>query len=68
MSDFRIGDRVVFRDRVCVVRGVSPMSVTPPVAHLVCAETGERFEVPPEELVRPERPERRPDAARWGRL
>lgn len=59
MTEVRIGDRVTFKARAFVVSGVSPMSVTSRVVHLVDAETGERLDVPAEELE----PDRRDDAA-----
>jgi hypothetical protein len=50
MTVLHIGDRVEFNGRTFTVRGVSPMSVRPPVAHLAHTETGEQLEVPAEEL------------------
>ena len=40
MDEVRLGDRVLFQHRVCIVRGVTPASVTPPLVHLVDRETG----------------------------
>jgi len=57
MTAFQIGDGVEFDGRLFTVSGVSPMSVRPPVAHLVDVETGERLEVPTEQLTRPDRTE-----------
>ncbi|HEX3055643.1 MAG TPA: hypothetical protein VHP82_05825 [Gaiellaceae bacterium] len=44
MADLRIGERVTFRGRVCIVAGVSPMSIPARRVFLVDAETGERVE------------------------
>ena len=54
VDEVRIGDRIVFRARAHVVSGISPMSVTPAVVHLIDPETGERFEIPRDQLVLPE--------------
>ena len=53
MTDLRVGDRVLYRDRVYVIRGVSPMGATTRKVMLEDAETNERVEAPAEEL-RPE--------------
>jgi hypothetical protein len=42
---FCVDDRVQIGGRECVVRGVSPMSVTPPRVLLAVAETGELITV-----------------------
>jgi hypothetical protein len=44
LADLRIGERVTVRGRVCIVAGVSPMSVPARRVFLVDAETGERVE------------------------
>lgn len=51
MRDFNIGDRVTLFDRAYLVRGFSPMSVTPPCIHLEDAETGELVEIALEQLA-----------------
>lgn len=50
MTDLRVGDRVLFRDRVYVIRGVSPMGATTRKVMLEDAETNELVEAPAEEL------------------
>jgi hypothetical protein len=44
MAELHIGERVTFRDRAYIVRGVSPMSAIPCRVHLEDAETGEEIE------------------------
>jgi hypothetical protein len=52
MTTFRIGDQVVFNARTYEVLGVTPVSVSPPMVHLVDAEKGECLEVAIEDLER----------------
>lgn len=51
MRDFHIDDRVTFFGRAHYVRGFSPMSVPRRSIQLEDAETGERIEIPIEELA-----------------
>ena len=58
MAELHIGERVTFRDRAYIVRGISPMGVTPCRVHLEDAETGEEVEADADDLE-DERPEGR---------
>jgi len=50
MTDLRVGDKVLYRGRVCVVRGVSPMSATLKRVMLEDAETHDLLEASAEDL------------------
>lgn len=50
MDDFHIGDRLMFRGRVFVLRGFSPMSARTRHAQLEDVETHERIEIPIDEV------------------
>jgi hypothetical protein len=69
MRDFHIGDRVTFSDRAFYVRGLSPMSAPRRSIQLEDAQTGERIEVPVDELARassgPRPPEPADSPKRW---
>jgi hypothetical protein len=52
MRDFHIGDRVTLSGRAFYVRGLSPMSAPRRSIQLEDAETGERIEVPVDEIAR----------------
>jgi hypothetical protein len=45
-----VGDRVIFHGETLVVSGFMPMSIVPQLAYLDDPATGERLEVPMEEL------------------
>jgi hypothetical protein len=47
----RIGDKVIYAGRVLVLLGHDPMSVTDRQAEVVEPATGERFQVPLDDLV-----------------
>jgi hypothetical protein len=46
----RIGDQVVWKGRLCVVRGIDPMGISGRVAYLEVVETGEELSVPVEQI------------------
>ena len=50
MDDLHIGDRVTLRERAYIVRGISPISVTPCRVHLEDSETGEEVETDADDL------------------
>jgi hypothetical protein len=50
MDDLHIGARVMLRDRVFFVRGISPMRVTPCRVHLEDVDTGEEVEADADDL------------------
>ena len=50
MAELHIGERVTFRDRAYIVRGISPMGVTPCRVHLEDPETGEEVEADADDL------------------
>jgi hypothetical protein len=52
MRNPELGEQVVVRDRVYVVRGFSPMSVRPPRVLLENVASGQRIELPVSELLR----------------
>jgi hypothetical protein len=54
----RLGDPVLIRGRMFVLRGVDPMSVPDRQAEVEDPRTGERFTVPCAELEEPEEPPR----------
>jgi len=51
MTDLRVGDKVLYRDRAYIVRGVSPMGATPKRVLLEDDETHEQVEATAEELL-----------------
>ena len=51
MRDFHIGDRVTFFGRAYLVRGFSPMSVTPATMQLEDADTGKQLEIAIDDLT-----------------
>jgi hypothetical protein len=53
-----LGNAVTYRGRVCVLRGLDPMSVDERRALLEDQHTGERFWVPLGEVEEPPCPER----------
>lgn len=53
VARLRIGDRVTFLGRVCIVAGVSPMSVPARRVFLLDAKTGERLEASMNRLDHP---------------
>jgi len=54
MTDIRVGEKVVFRDRVYLVRGISPMGATTKRVMLEDTVTKERLVVAAVELRRHE--------------
>jgi len=50
MTDLRVGDKVLYGDRVFVVRGISPMGATTRRVLLEDPETHELTEAPAEDL------------------
>jgi len=58
MSPLHVGDQVTFRTRSCVVRGFTPMGVSPTLVHLEDARTGERLVAPAADIsiVSPDEP------------
>ena len=51
LNELSVGARVVYHERSFVVRGFSPMGVVPQRLWLADAETGDQFEVAPEEVL-----------------
>jgi len=52
MPNLHIGECVTFRDRVYLVRGVTPMSTAPRRVQLENVDTREQFEAVAEHVVR----------------
>jgi hypothetical protein len=50
MTDLRVGDTVLYRDRAYVVRGLSPMGATLKRVMLEDAETHDLVEAPAEDV------------------
>ena len=49
-ADMRIGDKVIYQGRACVLRGLDPMGVPDRRADIEDAETGELLRVPVADL------------------